>query len=87
MDTSLWDMVMLTLVDYSSADLQDFADGLQVELKQLKSRMQAEAAPARVTAEKVKARKKDFPNLIDASRGSTSHHASQSRSFSPSVKV
>ena len=86
-DVSLWDTIMLTLVDYSSADLQRFADTLQPELLQLKLDIQAESGPARVTQEKIKARKKEFTNRIDAVRGETSHHSYQPRSFPHGLKV
>lgn len=86
-DVSLWDMIMLTLVDYSSADLQPFADKLRPVLLQLKLDIQAEAAPARVSQEKIKARIKEFTTRIDAIRGTTSLHWQQPRSFSKEVKV
>lgn len=83
----LWDMVMLTLVDYSSADLQQFADQLQSGLLALKVKMEAETGPARLSAKNIKARKKEFTNMIDASRGSTGHHAQQARAFPSQLKV
>ena len=86
-DVSLWDMIMLTLVDYSSADLQPFADKLRLVLLRLKLDIQAETAPARVSQEKIKARMKDFTTRIDAVRGTSSLHWQQPRVFSKEVKV
>lgn len=84
-DITLWDMVMLTLVDYSSADLQPYADRLQQEL--LKLKLQLRADRPRVSQDQIKARRKNFTNVIDTVRGQTSHHNQQARTFSPDLKV
>lgn len=75
---------MLTLVDYSSADRQRFSDQLQPKLK---LDIQAGSGPARVTQEKIKARKREFTNRFKAVRGVTSHHSYQSRTFPPELKI
>ena len=87
MDTTLWDMIMLALVDYSSADLQRFADKLQSALCGLKVRMQNEALSARASATNIKARKKEFTILMDKVRGQSSHHEDLPRTFSSELKV
>ena len=84
-DITLWDMVMLTLVDYSSADLQPYADRLQQALLNLKLQLRSERA--QVSQDHIQARRKNFTNMIDTVRGQTSHHNQQARTFSPDLKV